>query len=157
MFVFLGKYGRHTSLPFLRPPLTTALLTLGKAHQVTLTATLCMCGILFFYSSFLQYHEFSFTLQNAMLGNGLVLQNLLHMQLAQQQLLHIKDKRISSVRSLFICMCVWVCLDHLHSGRLGIRARRSSCEHQHVSYVPSYFYHRHFSRNETKHPQHHAE
>ncbi|XP_075944780.1 ribonucleoprotein PTB-binding 2 [Anarhichas minor] len=65
-----GKYGRHTSLPFLRPPLTTALLTLGKAHQ------------------------------NAMLGNGLVLQNLLHMQLAQQQLLHIKDKRISSVSSL---------------------------------------------------------
>ncbi|XP_023146854.2 ribonucleoprotein PTB-binding 2 isoform X1 [Amphiprion ocellaris] len=65
-----GKYGRHTSLPFLRPPLTTALLTLGKAHQ------------------------------SAMLGNGLVLQNLLHMQLAQQQLLHIKDKRISSVSSL---------------------------------------------------------
>ncbi|XP_069560920.1 ribonucleoprotein PTB-binding 2 isoform X1 [Brachyistius frenatus] len=65
-----GKYGRHTNLPFLRPPLTTALLTLGKAHQ------------------------------NAMLGNGLVLQNLLHMQLAQQQLLHIKDKRLSSVSSL---------------------------------------------------------
>ncbi|XP_071760321.1 ribonucleoprotein PTB-binding 2 [Centroberyx gerrardi] len=65
-----GKYGRHASLPFLRPPLTTALLTLGKAHQ------------------------------SAMLGNGLVLQNLLHMQLAQQQLLHIKDKRISSVSSL---------------------------------------------------------
>lgn len=65
-----GKYGRHGSLPFLRPPLTTALLTLGKAHQ------------------------------SAMLGNGLVLQNLLHMQLAQQQLLHIKDKRISSVSSL---------------------------------------------------------
>ncbi|XP_035504376.2 ribonucleoprotein PTB-binding 2 isoform X2 [Scophthalmus maximus] len=65
-----GKYGRHAGLPFLRPPLTTALLTLGKAHQ------------------------------NAMLGNGLVLQNLLHMQLAQQQLLHIKDKRISSVSSL---------------------------------------------------------
>uniref|UniRef100_G3NVS9 Ribonucleoprotein PTB-binding 1 n=1 Tax=Gasterosteus aculeatus aculeatus TaxID=481459 RepID=G3NVS9_GASAC len=65
-----GKYGRHTSLPFLRPSLTTALLTLGKVHQ------------------------------NAMLGNGLVLQNLLHMQLAQQQLLHIKDKRISSVSSL---------------------------------------------------------
>ncbi|XP_029988564.1 ribonucleoprotein PTB-binding 2-like [Sphaeramia orbicularis] len=65
-----GKYGRHTSLPFLRPPLTTALLTLGKAHQ------------------------------SAMIGNGLVLQNLLHMQLAQQQLLHIKDKRVSSVSSL---------------------------------------------------------
>ncbi|XP_054646510.1 ribonucleoprotein PTB-binding 2 isoform X3 [Dunckerocampus dactyliophorus] len=65
-----GKYGRHTNLPFLRPPLTTALLTLGKAHQ------------------------------RAMLGNGLVLQNLLHMQLAQQQLLHIKDKCISSASSL---------------------------------------------------------
>ncbi|KAF7657154.1 hypothetical protein LDENG_00031200 [Lucifuga dentata] len=65
-----GKYGRHGSLPFLRPPLTSALLTLGKAHQ------------------------------NTMLGNGLVLQNLLHMQLAQQQLLHIKDKRISSVSGL---------------------------------------------------------
>ncbi|XP_029988850.1 ribonucleoprotein PTB-binding 1-like [Sphaeramia orbicularis] len=35
-----------------------------------------------------------------MIGNGLVLQNLLHMQLAQQQLLHIKDKRVSSVSSL---------------------------------------------------------
>ncbi|XP_039985603.1 ribonucleoprotein PTB-binding 2 isoform X2 [Xiphias gladius] len=65
-----GKYGRHGNLPFLRPPLTTALLTLGKAHQ------------------------------SAMLGNGIVLQNLLHMQLAQQQLLHIKDKRISNVSSL---------------------------------------------------------
>ncbi|KAM9831807.1 ribonucleoprotein PTB-binding 2 [Neosynchiropus ocellatus] len=65
-----GKYGRHASLPFLRPPLTAALLTLGKAHQ------------------------------SAMLGNGLVLQNLLHMQLAQQQLLHLKDKRVGSVSSL---------------------------------------------------------
>nr|XP_061791238.1 ribonucleoprotein PTB-binding 2-like [Nerophis lumbriciformis] len=65
-----GKYGRHTNLPFLRPPLTAALLTLGKAHQST------------------------------MFGNGLVLQNLLHMQLAQQQLLHIKDKCISSASSL---------------------------------------------------------
>ncbi|XP_061739683.1 ribonucleoprotein PTB-binding 2 [Nerophis ophidion] len=65
-----GKYGRHTNLPFLRPPLTTALLTFGRAHQ------------------------------RAMLGNGLLLQNLLHMQLAQQQLLHIKDKCISSAPSL---------------------------------------------------------
>lgn len=65
-----GKFAQHGSLPFLRPPLTTALLTLGKAHQ------------------------------SAMIGNGLVLQNLLHMQLAQQQLLHIKDKRVSSVSSL---------------------------------------------------------
>ncbi|KAK0155189.1 Ribonucleoprotein PTB-binding 2 [Merluccius polli] len=61
-----GKYGRHHSLPFLRPPVTSALLTLGKAHQ------------------------------SAMLGNGLVLQNLLHMQLAQQQLMHIKEKRITN-------------------------------------------------------------
>lgn len=51
---------------------------------------------------------FSFTLQSAMLGNGLVLQNLLHMQLAQQQLLHIKDKRISSVRHMFVLVCVCV-------------------------------------------------
>nr|XP_046209349.1 ribonucleoprotein PTB-binding 2-like isoform X3 [Oncorhynchus gorbuscha] len=66
-----GKYGRHPSLsPFLRPPLTAALLQLGKVQQ------------------------------SAMLGNGLVLQNLLHMQLAQQQLLHIKDKHISNVSSL---------------------------------------------------------
>ncbi|XP_061680482.1 ribonucleoprotein PTB-binding 2 isoform X2 [Syngnathoides biaculeatus] len=65
-----GKYGRHSNLPFLRPPLTTALLTLGKAHQ------------------------------RAMFGNGLVFQNLLQMQLAQQQLLHIKDKCISSASSL---------------------------------------------------------
>lgn len=46
------------------------------------------------------FANFCFALQSAMLGNGLVLQNLLHMQLAQQQLLHIKDKRISSVRHL---------------------------------------------------------
>ncbi|XP_077390938.1 ribonucleoprotein PTB-binding 2 isoform X1 [Festucalex cinctus] len=65
-----GKYGRHTNLPFLRPPLTAALLTLGKAHQ------------------------------SAMFGNGLILQNLLHMQLAQRQLLHIKDKRIGRASSL---------------------------------------------------------
>nr|XP_029542693.1 ribonucleoprotein PTB-binding 2-like [Oncorhynchus nerka] len=66
-----GKYGRHPSLsPFLRPPLTAALLQLGKVQQ------------------------------SAMLGNGLVLQNLLHMQLAQQQLLHIKDKHINNVSSL---------------------------------------------------------
>lgn len=48
----------------------------------------------------------SFTQQSALLGNGLVLQNLLHMQLAQQQLLHIKDKRISSVRHLCLCVCL---------------------------------------------------
>lgn len=42
----LGKYGRHAGLPFLRPPLTTALLTLGKAHQVTTTSAPvweCVC------------------------------------------------------------------------------------------------------------------
>lgn len=38
-FVFSGKYGRNAGLPFLRPPLTAALLTLGKAHQVTLNAS----------------------------------------------------------------------------------------------------------------------
>ncbi|XP_060775912.1 ribonucleoprotein PTB-binding 2 isoform X3 [Neoarius graeffei] len=62
-----GKFRPH-SVPFLRPPLTAALLQLGKAQQ------------------------------NAMLGNGLVLQNLLHMHMAQQQLLHIKDKHITNVR-----------------------------------------------------------
>ncbi|XP_007248274.4 ribonucleoprotein PTB-binding 2 isoform X1 [Astyanax mexicanus] len=62
-----GKFRPH-AVPFLRPPLTAALLQLGKAQQ------------------------------NAMLGNGLVLQNLLHMQMAQQQLLHIKDKHITNVR-----------------------------------------------------------
>lgn len=41
LFVFSGKYGRHTSLPFLRPPLTTALLTLGKAQQVSPPASAC--------------------------------------------------------------------------------------------------------------------
>ncbi|XP_063056346.1 ribonucleoprotein PTB-binding 2 [Engraulis encrasicolus] len=65
-----GKFGRPHSLPFLRPPLTAALLQLGKVQQ------------------------------NTMLGNGLVLQNLLHMQLAQQQLLQIKDKHITNVSSL---------------------------------------------------------
>lgn len=63
-------------------------------------------GLNVFEYYFLQSDLFPFTLQSAMLGNGLVLQNLLHMQLAQQQLLHIKDKRISSVRHLFVCMCV---------------------------------------------------
>ncbi|KAI4871894.1 hypothetical protein NFI96_014743 [Prochilodus magdalenae] len=62
-----GKFRPH-AVPFLRPPLTAALLQLGKAQQ------------------------------SAMLGNGLVLQNLLHMQMAQQQLLHIKDKHITNVR-----------------------------------------------------------
>ncbi|KAL4635020.1 ribonucleoprotein PTB-binding 2 [Arapaima gigas] len=65
-----GKFGRPQGLPFLRPPLTAALLQLGKVQQ------------------------------NAMLGNGLVLQNLMQMQLAQQQLLQIKDKHMSSVPSL---------------------------------------------------------
>lgn len=35
-----GKYGRNAGLPFLRPPLTAALLTLGKAHQVTINAVI---------------------------------------------------------------------------------------------------------------------
>ncbi|KAI1892117.1 hypothetical protein AGOR_G00150660 [Albula goreensis] len=65
-----GKFGRPQGLPFLRPPLTAALLQLGKVQQ------------------------------NALLGNGLVLQNLLQMQLAQQQLLQIKDKHINNVPSL---------------------------------------------------------
>ncbi len=67
-----------------------------------------------------------------MLVNGLVLQNLLHMQLAQQQLLHIKDKRISSVRHLFVCLCVCVCVcvfDNLH--RLVVRVKHS-CGHVHM-------------------------
>ncbi|KAK6313800.1 hypothetical protein J4Q44_G00152590 [Coregonus suidteri] len=66
-----GKFGRPSSMsPFLRPPLTAALFQLGKVKP------------------------------SSMLGNGLVLQNLLHMQLAQQQLLHIKDKHMSNVSSL---------------------------------------------------------
>ncbi|XDV35770.1 hypothetical protein PO909_005653, partial [Leuciscus waleckii] len=65
-----GKFGRPHNLPFLRPPLTAALLQLGKAQQ------------------------------SALLGNGLVLQNLLHMQMAQQQLLQIKDKQITNVQGL---------------------------------------------------------
>ncbi|XP_051752266.1 ribonucleoprotein PTB-binding 2 isoform X3 [Ctenopharyngodon idella] len=65
-----GKFGRPHNLPFLRPPLTAALLQLGKAQQ------------------------------SAILGNGLVLQNLLHMQMAQQQLLQIKDKQITNVQGL---------------------------------------------------------
>ncbi|KAG7487635.1 hypothetical protein MATL_G00025630 [Megalops atlanticus] len=65
-----GKFGRPQGLPFLRPPLTAALLQLGKVQQ------------------------------NALLGNGLVLQNLLQMQLAQQQLLQIKDKHMNNVPSL---------------------------------------------------------
>ncbi|XP_073689025.1 ribonucleoprotein PTB-binding 2-like, partial [Garra rufa] len=65
-----GKFGRPQNLPFLRPPLTAALLQLGKAQQ------------------------------SAILGNGLVLQNLLHMQMAQQQLLQIKDKQITNVPGL---------------------------------------------------------
>ncbi|XP_051563146.1 ribonucleoprotein PTB-binding 2-like isoform X1 [Myxocyprinus asiaticus] len=62
-----GKFGQPHNLPFLRPPLTTALLQLGKAQQ------------------------------NTILGNGFVLQNLLHMQMAQQQLLHIKDKHVQGL------------------------------------------------------------
>ncbi|XP_015210992.1 ribonucleoprotein PTB-binding 2 isoform X2 [Lepisosteus oculatus] len=66
-----GKFTRPQGMPFLHgPPLTTALLQLSKVQQ------------------------------NAMLGNGLVLQNLLRMQLAQQQLLQIKEKQLSNVPSL---------------------------------------------------------
>ena len=46
--------------------------------------------------------------QSSMLGSGLGLQNLLHMQLAQQQLLHIKDKHMSNVRHANVCVCVCV-------------------------------------------------
>jgi len=46
-------------------------------------------------------------MQSAILGNGLVLQNLLHMQMAQQQLLQIKDKQITNV-SVGVCVCVHV-------------------------------------------------
>ena len=108
VFLFSGKYGRHAGLPFLRPPLTTALLTLGKAQQVTVAPkslwdfSSCPLVDLFYCDSFCSFFSL-FTLQSAMVGNRLVLQNLLHMQLAQQQLLHIKDKRISSVRHLFVC------------------------------------------------------
>ncbi|XP_062854238.1 ribonucleoprotein PTB-binding 2 [Trichomycterus rosablanca] len=64
-----GKF-RAQAVPVFRPPLTAALLQLGKAQQ------------------------------NAMLGNGFVLQNLLHMHMAQQQLLHIKDKHVANLPSL---------------------------------------------------------
>ncbi|XP_048832139.1 LOW QUALITY PROTEIN: ribonucleoprotein PTB-binding 2 [Brienomyrus brachyistius] len=62
-----GKFGCPQGLPFLRPPLASALLQLGKVQQ------------------------------SAMLGNGLVLQNLLQMQLTQQQLLQIKEKHVPSL------------------------------------------------------------
>lgn len=82
-----------------------------------------------------------FALQSAMLGNGLVLQNLLHMQLAQQQLLHIKDKRISSVRYLRVCLCA---RDDLH--RLVARVKHS-CGH-----VLLHFHLQHLKHNEAKPP-----
>ena len=44
-----------------------------------------------------------------MLGNGLVLQNLLHMQLAQQQLLHLKDKHINNVSPVCDIVCTLYC------------------------------------------------
>lgn len=47
-------------------------------------------------------------MQSAILGNGLVLQNLLHMQMAQQQLLQIKDKQITNVS---VCVCVFTCFN----------------------------------------------
>ncbi|XP_061098582.1 ribonucleoprotein PTB-binding 2-like isoform X2 [Conger conger] len=66
-----GKVSRPQGAPFLHHPLSTALIHLGKLQQ-----------------------------QNTLLGNGIVLQRLLQMQLAQQQLLRIKDKHISAVPSL---------------------------------------------------------
>ncbi|KAJ8392563.1 hypothetical protein AAFF_G00074410 [Aldrovandia affinis] len=79
-----GKFCRPQGLPFLRPPLTAALLQLGKVQQ------------------------------NALLGNGLVLQNLLQMQLAQQQLLQIKDKHLNNdsefrQASVFTVGCARTC------------------------------------------------
>lgn len=63
-----------------------------------LCVPVCVCVVILYF----KIQGFTFSLQNAMFGNGLILQNLLHIQLAQQQLLHIKDKCISSVRY----MCV---------------------------------------------------
>ncbi|KAI1882831.1 hypothetical protein AGOR_G00238960 [Albula goreensis] len=65
-----GKFNQPQGVPYLRPPLAAALFHLGKVQQ------------------------------NTFLGNGLILQNLLQIQLAQQQLLHIKDKHMNPVSSL---------------------------------------------------------
>ncbi|RXM36477.1 Ribonucleoprotein PTB-binding 2 [Acipenser ruthenus] len=67
-----GIVGLPQGMPFLRsPPLTAALLQLGKVQQ------------------------------NAMLGNGLVLQNIWRMQLAHQQLVQLKEKQAHHASSLF--------------------------------------------------------
>ncbi|XP_041134013.1 ribonucleoprotein PTB-binding 2-like isoform X2 [Polyodon spathula] len=66
-----GIVGLPQGMPFLRsPPLTAALLQLGKVQQ------------------------------NAMLGNGLVLQNIWRMQLAHQQLVQLKEKQANHASSL---------------------------------------------------------
>ncbi|KAL4660104.1 ribonucleoprotein PTB-binding 2-like [Arapaima gigas] len=65
-----GKCGQMQSPPFLQQPLTAALIQLGKVQQ------------------------------NTLLGNNLMFQNLLQMQLAHQQLLQIKDKPTSTTASL---------------------------------------------------------
>ncbi|XP_033874945.3 ribonucleoprotein PTB-binding 2-like isoform X2 [Acipenser ruthenus] len=71
-----GIVGLPQGMPFLRsPPLTAALLQLGKVQQLP-----------FF--------------QNAMLGNGLVLQNIWRMQLAHQQLVQLKEKQANHASSL---------------------------------------------------------
>ncbi|XP_064194530.1 ribonucleoprotein PTB-binding 2-like isoform X1 [Anguilla rostrata] len=67
---YRGKFGQHQGAPFLCHPMSTAFFRLGKLQQ------------------------------NALLGNGLVLQTLLRMQLAQQQLLCIKDKQVCATPSL---------------------------------------------------------
>ncbi|XP_058891085.1 ribonucleoprotein PTB-binding 2 isoform X4 [Acipenser ruthenus] len=72
-----GIVGLPQGMPYLRsPPLTAALLQLGKVQQLP-----------FF--------------QNAMLGNGLVLQNIWRMQLAHQQLVQLKEKQAHHASSLF--------------------------------------------------------
>ncbi|MGH0174967.1 UNVERIFIED_CONTAM: hypothetical protein FKN15_013396, partial [Acipenser sinensis] len=66
-----GIVGLPQGMPYLRsPPLTAALLQLGKVQQ------------------------------NAMLGNGLVLQNIWRMQLAHQQLVQLKEKQAHHASSL---------------------------------------------------------
>ncbi|KAJ8357270.1 hypothetical protein SKAU_G00200640 [Synaphobranchus kaupii] len=67
---YTGKISQPQGAPFLHHPLSAVLFHLGKFQQ------------------------------NSVLGNGLVLQTLLRMQLAQQQLLHIKGKEINAVPSL---------------------------------------------------------
>ncbi|TRY54004.1 hypothetical protein DNTS_015560 [Danionella cerebrum] len=93
---FLNSMSNPAALQVLMRPYPSAKR--GDTFQ-----SLCLMGrfqYLVMNGPIMLSNMFLYFVQSAFLGNGLVLQNLLHMQMAQQQLLHIKDKAVTNVPGL---------------------------------------------------------